>query len=63
MQDAAAAGASSGSQTAGPGIAPQAQPAAKRKREEGFAWDNNALSTEGEELCFEEVRSQHAVFA
>ena len=63
MQDAAAAGASSGSLTAGPDTAPQAQPAAKRKREESFAWDNTALSTEGEEVCFEEVRSQHAVSA
>ena len=42
---------------------PQAQPVAKRKREESFAWDTNALSTEREEVCFEEVRSQPAVFA
>ena len=61
MQDAAAAGGSSGSQTTGPDTVPQAQPVAKRKREESFAWDNKALSTEREDFCFEEVRSQPAV--
>ena len=55
-QDAEAAGASSGPEAGPPAELPsQAQPAAKRKREETFAWDSAALSTGTSERSFEEV--------
>ena len=50
---------------AAPAPAPQAArapPAAKRKRQEQFAWDAAALgSAGGDELCFEEVWLLHAL--
>ena len=55
-QDAEHAGASSGFQVGVHADPPRAQPAAKRKREESFAWDSAALATDTDELSFEEVR-------
>ncbi len=51
-----AAGASAGPQMGAQAEAPRAQPAAKRKREESFAWDSAALVAGTDELSFEEVR-------
>lgn len=52
-----AAGASAEKQAVRPAEAVQAQPPAKRKREESFAWDNSALEAGGDPLCFEEVKT------